>query len=220
MYAGHMGSTLTDLIRVSALACILGSCREAPARLDFGSATFEAERRPDILELSATSETAVIEFCNLEQGEAALTAGCRLKDRALDGSRGFRVMMMGNVRWSAPFAELPDGAASPETKPLVPAGMNENYDFKGGSGSSNRHAVSRLRAFGDEAAPILTTNQNWPLVVCQTGAPSRNCTVAFIVDGVFVEARWHHYGPVDQAEIWRISTGIESKLRTFLDPPS
>lgn len=216
-----MGSTVSDLICVSALACILGSCREAPARLDFGSATFEAERRPDILELSAGSETAVIEFCNLEHGEAALTAGCKQKDRALDDSlRGFRVMMMGNVPWSPPFAELPDGAPSPETKPLVPAGMNENFDFKGGSGSSNWYAVSRLRAFGDEAAPILTTDQNWPLVVCQAGEPSRNCTVAFIVDGVFVEARWHHYGRVDQAEIWRISTGIDSKLRTFLDPPS
>lgn len=216
-----MGSTVSDLICVSALACMLGSCREAPARLDFGPATFEAKRRPDILELSAGSQTAVIEFCNLEQGEAALTAGCKQKDRALGGSlRGFRVMMMGNVPWSAPFAEFPEGAPSPESKPLVPVGMKENLDFRSRSGSSPWYAVSRLRAFGDEAAPIMTTDQSWPLVVCQASEPSRNCTVAFIVNGVFVEARWHHYGPVDQAEIWRISTGINSKLRTFLDPPS
>lgn len=211
-----MGLAVSNLVRVIALACVLGSCREAPARLDFGSFTFEAERRPDIIYSSAGSNMGVVEFCNLEQGEAAITAGCAQKDRALKGSvRGFRVVMMGDVPWSSPFAERPAVSSSPGIKPLVPAAVRRSEDFEG---SSNWYAVSTLRAFGERAAPILTTDRNWPLVVCQTGAPSRNCTVAFIVEGVFVKASWHHYGAIDQAEIWRISTGIDRKLRTFLSP--
>lgn len=208
------------LVCVGILACILGSCRESPARLDFGSFTFEAARRAYILDTSADEQTAVIEFCNLKLGEAAVASGCERKDPALgDSVRGFRVLMMGRMRWtSPPFGERPEGVSSPQSRPLIASKVDEMLDPSGVSQSPNWYAFSRLRAGGGEDASIVTTDQQWPLIVCPAGAASRICRVAFLVEGVFVEASWDHHGIVDQAELWRISTGIDTKLRTFIKP--
>lgn len=210
----------TLLVVVGTLACVLGSCRESPAQMAFGSFTFEAARRADILTASAGEQTAVIEFCNLSLGEAALTYGCRQKDPALgDSVRGFRVLMMERMRWtSPPFGERPEGVFSPQARPLIASRVDEMLDPSGIPKSPNWYAFSRLKAGGGEDDPIVTTDRQWPLIVCQAGAASRICRIAFLVEGVFVEASWEHHGVVDQAELWRISTGIDTKLRTFIKP--
>lgn len=205
---------------VAALACVLGSCREGPAQMDFGSFNFEAARTADVLELSAGDQTAAIELCNLNLDEAALTYGCEQKDPALgDSVRGFRILMMGRMRFtSPPFGERPEGVSSPQAGPLIASEVDEMLDPNGIPQSPNWYAFSRLKAGGGEDDPILTTDRQWPLIVCQAGAASRICRIAFLVEGVFVEASWTHHGTVDQAELWRISSGIDTKLRTFIKP--
>jgi hypothetical protein len=205
---------------VGALVFALGSCRESPAKLDFAAFEFEAGRRADILYVSASSHSALISFCNLDLGAAAIEAGCKRKDPALgDSITGFTVLILEYVPWtSPPFHERPTKVPPPKSTALVSATLNENLLTSSVDLPPNWYAFFRLRAGSDDDAPILTTDHQWPLVVCGEGTSSRSCRVAFIVEGEFVEASWHHHGPIDQAELWRIATGIDAKLRTFIKP--
>lgn len=202
-------------------AAALGACEARfPDEQRFSRFVIRISERSDLVERNfAVPGSAVVEFCNLHLGPQALRDGCARKDPALEGVRGFRVLMLEqpNWRWSR-LKERPADASPPRADPLVPV-MTLPSGVGGDVNDHEWYPLSRLKN-GQEPPAVYSTSVGWPLVGCDLQAPHRAfCTAGFIIDNVFVEASWSNRGGMpSQAEVWRIASGLDAKLRTFITP--
>jgi len=184
---------------------LLGACAPPPAKQGrVGGQTFVFPERPDIpLVLGGDGDMAV-ELCNLKVDPAALSDGCVHPDPALAGGRGFYVILR-NRTASSVFAERSSSPVAPlVAKPLAAAPVDENRAL-------------RLRLLG---SPIYTTDAGWPLAGCVSNLNGdAQCVLGFAIGQAEVEASWaNRGGPPTQDQLWRIGSGLDAKLRSFIKP--
>lgn len=77
--------------------------------------------------------------------------------------------------------------------------------------------MRRLGALPEDQ--LVTTAVRWPLANCTvhpTGGGQ--CRASFLMDGAVVEAQWSADKPgmPDQADVWRVASAIEARLRTTI----
>jgi hypothetical protein len=148
----------------------------------------------------------VVEFCNLKLGSAALLEGCRRLDPSLDDARGFYTILRPRPK-NTVLAERDNNVSfTPKPDPLIsPTLGEENFE----------PLVGRLIS-GD--AKLLTTDANWPLAGCLPNIhQGASCRLAFLIGGIAVESSWNNKGgQPTQAELWRIATQLDAKIRAFI----
>ena len=220
-----MNRTIFSVMRIVGLAfasqclsgCFPALSDQSPATVEFPTFTVEVPRgRSDISELSAGDNSLVVEFCNLQLGPEALADGCEKRDPALEDIRGFRTILSKPFTDLTKFQNRPVLAAPPRQIPLVRYGDAPEPNTQS---DSEWFQFSRLRSFAEDKGPIMTTAVGWPLVHCDPrGADVAWCTLGFQIDGAFVETSWSHLGPLTQAELWRIGSGLDAKIRQCIRP--
>lgn len=116
----------------------------------------------------------------------------------------------------ARIAELPAPPVQARHVPLVATDISEQYDFQ----APDWYAIERIRAWS-RARTITTTDAGWPLVSCDRRDTGVLCVMGFHIGLAFVETMWWTHSMPDQAEIIRVGTGIDRRLRKFLvnEPP-
>lgn len=199
---------------------LLSGCfDQAPATVHFPRFQIEVPQgRSDIMELSASDENdlLVVEFCNLQPPHSVMFNRCEPRDSAIEGVRGFRTILSTPFPGLTKFQNRPSVKTAPRRVPLLRyVAAPEPYT----SSDPEWYQFSRLRSFAVTKGAIMTTAAGWPLVHCEPKmADEAWCTLGFQIEGAFVETSWWHVGPLTQAELWRIASGIDAKIRECIKP--
>ena len=161
---------------------------------------------------SAHDRGGLVELCSLAVGRGE-PDDCVRRDAALTalGSRSFRIIIHDTrrMRWNR-VTERPVVEEQPGSAPLVSAGIKGKYDWDDPEG----YQIERIRAWSRE--PILTTSARWPLVSCDPHGGEVLCVMGFRIGSAFVETMWWTHRMPDQAELWRVGSGINRRLRGLL----
>lgn len=220
----HRPFCIVWMIGWAAMGQLLSGCfnqvrDQAPATVHFQRFEIEVpQARLDIMELSASDDDdlLVVEFCNLQPAPTAMTDRCEPRDSALEGIRGFRTILSTPFVGLAKFQNRPTVMIAPQRVPLL---MYSAAPEPNNSSDPEWYQFSRLRSVGAHTGPIMTTDAGWPLVHCEPRVGNHAwCTLGFQIEGAFVETSWTHVGPLTQAELWRIGSGIDAKIRQCIRP--
>lgn len=178
-----------------------------------GGLVFHAPPGADRGTWSPMESGGLIELCSLAplRGQPD---NCVRRDPALSSlaDRTFRVLVHDRkgVRWYR-IGERPIDALAPGHLALIPTDIAASYNFE----DPEWYAIERIRAFIG-SRKITTTAVHWPLVSCEARGSDTLCVMGFRIGSAFVETMWWTNRQPDQAEIWRVGSGIDSRLRGFL----
>ena len=217
----HRLNRTASVISCVALSLSLLGCfthAQPPAVVHFQRFEIEVPQgRPDIIELSASDDDdlMVVEFCNLQSAPTAMKSRFKPRDHAIGDVRGFRTILSRPFFGLERFQNRPLVVTAPQAVPLLRYSAAPGPD---NLSDPEQHQFFRLRSFAATKGPIMTTDAGWPLVHCEPKTTDQWCTVGFQIEGAFVESSWRHVGPLTQAEIWRIASGINAKIRECIKP--
>lgn len=217
----------------SVTACSVSGEQQVSRPIEHRFRTFvlRVPARPEITEAFAEdgSDFAVVRLCSLEPDMqvAADTCGHPLIDPVV----GLRVIIHDvPANWGGVadpgfrfLRERPMNANPPLNDPLVPVdALNEVARRSGMFKVEGYEGYALARIPMPNRQIYLTTAHDWPIASCShEQGRGGACKFGFLINGAFVEVTNSiPYGRTvpNQAELWRLATELDAKLRNWMTP--